>query len=97
METPEPFHIPTSCTISRIVIRLSRRTSSSTLALFSSVKEVEGLPERSWEQGSSSLSLNRLCHLKTVALFKQDSPYANCSISTVSDALFPSLKQNFTA
>ena len=53
------------------------------------------LPHLSSFLTDSLPSLNLLCHSKTDARFTQDAPKAVWSISYVSVAFFPSLKQNF--
>ena len=53
------------------------------------------LPHLSSFLRDSLPSLNLLCHSKTDARFMQDAPKAVWSISYVSVAFFPSLKQNF--
>ena len=55
------------------------------------------LPHLSLSLTDSLPSLNLLCHSKTAARFVQDGRKAVWSISYVSVALFPSLKQNFIA
>ena len=55
------------------------------------------LPHLSSSLTDSLPFLNLLCHSKTDAQFMQDSRKAVWSISHVSVALFPSLKQNFIA
>ena len=55
------------------------------------------LPHLSSSLTDSLPSLNLLCHSKTDARFMEDAPKAVRSISYVSVAFFPSLKQNFIA
>ena len=55
------------------------------------------LPNLSSSLTDSLPSLNLLCHSKTHARFMQDATKAAWSITYVSVALFPSLKQNFIA
>ena len=55
------------------------------------------LPHSSSSLTDSLPSLNLLCHAKTDARFMQDGPKAVWSISYVSVAFFPILKQNFIA
>ena len=55
------------------------------------------LPHHSWSLTDSPPSLNLLCHSKTDTRFMPDGWKAVWSIPYVSEAFFPSLKQNFIA
>lgn len=77
------------------VRRLSERTTVRTCSIMSSLREVDGRPDRGSLSHDSCPSLNRRNYSNTRARLMASSPNANFIISLVSVAVFPSLKQNF--
>jgi hypothetical protein len=90
-----PYDRPNLPVISVMVFHRSSLTILRTFS-FSSVRLVEGRPERSECSTEVSPRLNRENHSKVCVLPLALSPRAVSSISCVSDAVFPSLNQNFT-
>ena len=92
------YHLTSNCAL---IVSIDTRQSLS-MKLFiwpikSGVLTSLLLPHLSSSLTDFPPSLNLLCHSKTDAQLMQDAPKAVWSISYVSVAFFPSLKQNFIA
>ena len=96
MHWHELHDVPVISEISSLVRQWSAWTAWRTSATFSSVLLMEGWPQCSWSSTDISPILKWLTHFYICVLPTALSLEASLNIVTVSSAVFPKTKQNFT-
>ena len=94
MECTEPLLIPTSFASSRMVTRRSCMTKVRTWSMSSSLRLVEGLPERASLSTDVRPYLNRLYHSLICVMPMASSPKTRWIFRMISTWLSPSFWQN---